>query len=256
MFSPLQKQFLFFIYQLVSEEAAKRAKAQHLYCLYFPRKSVLYYYHFILFLDFIPSTTQTQGKLFIMSKRARDQESYDISASDLVNRLKKRVVTPTKTLRLVNRQSQQPFQFAQPQPIFNVNTGPINTPMDVEQGEMAARQPFRGYAVAPPPPLPSYSSRAYQRVKRVAANSKAAALSYSKAVLKRKSKASLARARVSSKKGGSAPPKKTLIKAANKGTYLVHFRAIMKFTRAKINKALALEPKAVVAACLAKRYTK
>lgn len=191
-----------------------------------------------------------------MSKRLRDDEAAIASLQSEVSNLKRRVITPTKTLRLINRQQQQPYRFAQPQPIFNVNTAPINTPMDVAMGERAANQPFMGYSIPPPPPLRSYTPRAYQRVKRVAANTKAAALSYKKAILKKKSKASLARARVSTKKGGMAAPKKTLIKAARKGDYIVHFRNLMKMTRAKLNKALALESKAVVAACLAKRYSK
>lgn len=193
-----------------------------------------------------------------MSKRLRDDEAAIASLQSEVQNLKKRVITPTKTLRLINRQQQQPYRFAQPQPIFNVNTAPINTPMDIAEGErQAAMQSLPGYyAIPPPPPLSTYGSRAYQRVKRVAANSKNAAISYGKALLKKKSKASLARARTSMKKGGTAIPKKTLIKAAAKGSKRLFYKDLITWTKARLIKALRLEPNSVLASCLAKRYSK
>lgn len=174
----------------------------------------------------------------------------------------RRVTLPSKkVIQLVNRANRNVgAQFAQPPPqfVFNAPQAPAATRMDIEQGERAAVMHQMGYPSYNPPSsaISAYSPRAYNRLKRDASASKKMATSYRASLAKKASKASLARARLSAKKGGTAIPKATLRKAADKGSYIVHFRAIMKMTKSRMIKALNLEPKAVLAACLAKRYSK
>lgn len=152
-------------------------------------------------------------------------------------------------------------QYAQPAPQFVFNAPQAPNPMDIEQGERAAIMHGMGYApystsVSPILNTTRYSPAAYRRIKRTAEATAKAAGSYVAALKKKASKASLKRARTSAKKGGSAIPKTTLRKAADKGTYIIHFRGLMKKSKNALIKAIRLEPKSVLAACLAKRYTK
>lgn len=185
-------------------------------------------------------------------KRARN-EKYEERKVTLPNK---------KTIRLVSRAERNldaAYAKSAPQYVLTPVQSEIANAMDIAEGERAAallamgrQQPslYSSSFVA------SSAPSSYRRVKRAAKASAKAPSSYRAAIAKKASKASLARARTSAKKGGTAIPKATLMKAANKGSYMIFFRDLMKKTVRQLRKAINLEPKSVLAACLAKRYAK
>lgn len=191
--------------------------------------------------------------MFSSKKRGRAETVVD-----------RRVTLPSKksirlTTAAVNRDIAAQYARSAPQFVFNAPQAPANNAMDIAEGERAAAMQDLGYSnssLYTPSFVAGYSPASYRRLKRTAKNSAKAASSYRASLAKKASKASLARARTSMKKGGTAIPKATLRKAADKGTYIIHFRGLMKKSKNALIKAMNLEPKSVLAACLAKRYTK
>lgn len=177
--------------------------------------------------------------------------------------VERRATLPNKkVIRLTTRADRNVgAQYAQPPPqfVFNTPATPAAIAMDIAEGERQAAMASLGYtnrSLYSPSFVSGYSPRAYNRLKRAANATVKAASSYRASLAKKASKASIARAKTSAKKGGTAVPKATLRKAADKGSYIIHFRGLMKKSKNALIKALRLEAKTVLAACLAKRYTK
>ena len=146
----------------------------------------------------------------------------------------------------------RPFPFQPPTaPRVNVNVQstptPRNTYADVREGE---RQAFlNGYRMSfPRISNPSIAVAPMQGYRRRVYRSKSGK---TKTAAQMRSKASLKAARTSAKKGGTAIPKKTLLKAAKQGDFLIAYRMWMKQTKAKLLAALKTRKKDVLAKCLA-----
>lgn len=190
--------------------------------------------------------------MFGSKRKRREADDQEGAAATIGNKV-------VRLLANTDRVNAQRYARSAPQFVFNAPQAA--NPMDIEQAERAAVMHGMGYApyASSSPPILNttrYSPAAYRRIKRTAEATAKAAGSYVAALKKKASKASLKRARTSAKKGGSAIPKTTLRKAADKGTYIIHFRGLMKKSKNALIKAIRLEPKSVLAACLAKRYTK
>lgn len=181
-------------------------------------------------------------------KRARS-ERYEERKATLPNK---------KVIRLISRAERNiDAAYAKPPPQYVLNPPSLSLAdaMDIAEGERAATMQALGYRNASLQSA-SFAPSSATSYRRLARNYRKPASSYRASLAKKASKASLARARTSAKKGGMAASKKTLIKAANRGTYLIHYRGLMKLSKAKLLNAMKLESKSVLAACLAKRYTK
>lgn len=186
-----------------------------------------------------------------LKRRLESDESAIAALASEVNNLKKfKVGDRTITMREVP--VARPFPFAPPTaPRVNVNVQstptPRNTYADVREGERQAI--MNGYRMSFPRvnynpsiavgPMQGYRRRVY---KSKSGKTKTAA--------QMRSKASLKAARTSAKKGGTAIPKKTLIKAGKKADRMLAYRMWMKQTKAKLLAALKTRNKSVLAKCL------
>lgn len=230
-----------------------------------------------------------------MSKRLREDEAAIADLQDEVSSLK-RFKVGNRDIVMREVPNPRGFNFAPPQPPsaprVNVNVqAPRNTYADVREGERQAflsgyrnTIPFRRYgesiAVAPSGgyrsrsaflkskkaaaalvlPRP-YTKMQWIQMKKATASARAAVNVLQKmkpvtGVMRAASKASLARARLSMKKGGRSIPKKTLMKAGKQATAAVYKRDLMKKTKNTLLKAVKLESKEKIATFLANCYAK
>lgn len=227
-----------------------------------------------------------------MSKRLREDEA---AIADLQNDVAniKRFKVGNRDITMREVRNAEGFRFAPPQPPsaprVNVNVqAPRNTYADVREGERQAflsgyrnTMPYRNYgnsiAVAPSGgyrsrsaylkskaaivlPRP-YTKMQWIQMKKATASARAAVNVLQKmkpvtGVMRAASKASLARARLSMKKGGRSIPKKTLMKAGKQATAAVYKRDLMKKTKNTLLKAVKLESKEKIATFLANCYAK
>lgn len=187
-----------------------------------------------------------------MSSLKRRLESDESAIAELANEVKNlkrfKVGDRTITMREVPVARAFPFQPpSAPRVNVNVQSTPRNSYADVREGE---RQAFMsGYKMSFPrvnynpsiavAPMQGYRRRVY-RTKS----------GKTKTSAQMKSKASLKAARTSAKKGGTAIPKKTLIKAGKKADRMIAYRMWMKQTKAKLLAALKTRNKSVLAKCL------
>lgn len=180
-----------------------------------------------------------------LKRRLNEDEAAISSLQAQVNNLKKfKIGDRTITMREVPRSGPGfPFQ-APPQsaPRVNVNVqAPRSTYADVKEGERQAY--LSNYKMSYPrisnPSIAVAPSGGYRRS------------SYAKKMqAKRASKASLARARTSAKRGGTKIPKKTLLKAVKKTDRSIAYNMWMKQTKARLLQALKSRKKNVLAKCL------
>jgi len=151
----------------------------------------------------------------------------------------------------------QGFAFAPPQPVFNVNTAPV-TRMDIAEGERQAA--MSGYYMRPPPPIRNYPIPKRAPVRKYKSVAKAqrkrainARYGFNPSAAQRAaSKASLARARMSSKKGGSRPPKRVYMKSKKAADISIAKKMWSKQTKARLLQALKNKTKAVLVDLLAR----
>jgi len=190
-----------------------------------------------------------------MASLKRRLESDEAAIADLASQVNnlKRFKVGDKTITMREVPSGFPFR-APPQPAaprVNVNVQSNPTPRttyaQVREGERQAA--MSGYKMSFPrvnynpsisvSPSQGYRSRMPFLKKKAASDAKA------------RSKASLARARMSAKKGGTAIPKRTLLKAAKQADNMLAYRMWMKQTKARLLAALKSRNKSVLAMCLA-----
>lgn len=190
-----------------------------------------------------------------MASLKRRLESDEAAIADLASQVNnlKRFKVGDKTITMREVPSGFPFR-APPQPAaprVNVNVQSNPTPRttyaQVREGERQAA--MSGYKMSFPrvnynpsisvAPSQGYRSRMPFLKKKAASDAKA------------RSKASLARARMSAKKGGTAIPKRTLLKAAKQADNTLAYRMWMKQTKARLLAALKSRNKSVLAMCLA-----
>lgn len=197
-----------------------------------------------------------------MSKRSRD------SFESLVK------LPGGKVIRLIPKAQRR--RYALPRPGFTFGApanlradAQIADAMDVEVSRSVAPSPASSYSWSAPS-IARTSNTGYYRPLRRAPKKKAPAKapkgSYfaSKAMMRKRrgvtpamaaaSKASLARARLSVKKGGSRIPKRTARKAVAKVDAGINYRLLINRTKASLMKALSAKPKSVLASCLSKYY--
>lgn len=189
-----------------------------------------------------------------LGKRLREDEAAIASLASEVNNLKKfKVGDRTITMREVP--SSRGFPFVTPpaaSPRVNVNVQAPSVPrrayVDVREGERQAylsgyRNVVRNANNYNPSiavgKTNSYRSRLPFMKKKAVSAAKA------------RSKASLAKARTSAKKGGSRPSKATLLKAGQSADKLVAYRMWMRQTKARLLTALKSRRKYILARCLA-----
>jgi len=195
-----------------------------------------------------------------LKRRLQEDEAAIASIASEVQNLKKFKVGDREiTMREVPvpaRARSAGFTFAPPAaPRVNVNVqAPRNTYADVREGERQAylsgykatfsRLPYnQNISVAP---SAGYRSRMpFLRRKGLAKTPKV------RTAAQMASKASLARARRASSKGGMRPKKATLLKAAKQGDAIIAYRMWMKQTKARLLQALKSRKKDVLAKCLA-----
>lgn len=189
-----------------------------------------------------------------LKRRLDEDEAVLASLSSEVKNLKRfKVGDRTITMREVP--VVRPFPFAPPQPPaprVNVNVQtPRNTYADVREGERQAM--LSGYRMSFPrisnpsiatEPMSGYRSRTPFLRKKGIVKTKSAA--------KMASKASLARARTSAKRGGTKVPKRTMLKAGKIADQTLSYRMWMKQTKARLLQALKTRKKSVLAMCLSK----
>ena len=187
-----------------------------------------------------------------LKRRLESDESAIAALASEVNNLKKfKVGDRTITMREVPVARAFPFQPPSA-PRVNVNVQstptPRNTYADVREGERQAM--MSGYRMSFPRVNynPSIAVAPMQGYRRRVYRSKSGK---TKTAAQMRSKASLKAARTSAKKGGTAIPKKTLLKAAKQGDFLIAYRMWMKQTKAKLLAALKTRKKDVLAKCLA-----
>lgn len=190
-----------------------------------------------------------------LKRRLNEDEAAIASLASEVNNLKKfKVGDRTITMREVpvNRSSARGFPFAAPQPQaprVNVNVqAPRNTYADIREGERQAA--MSNYKMSFPrvnynPSIAVAPSSGY-RSRSKFFNKKGKFIGAKKAA----SKASLARARTSAKRGGTKIPKRTLLKAGKKADRAIAYNMWMKQTKARLLQALKSRKKDVLAKCL------
>jgi len=221
--------------------------------------------------------------MFNSKKRGRSETVVERRAT-LPN--KKSILLTTRANENVGAQYAQPA----PQFVFNAPQAPSADRMDVAQGERSAIMQRMGYSIPPPPPLmitpySDYRYRARRVPKKVTSKQAKATVKHFQSQAKKDaarrnaarlrsrevygasqayarklaSKASLARARVSMKKGGTAIPKKTLMKAAKKGEKTAlrriqsnRFAFLKKQSKANLLKRMKQHTISELAGCLAR----
>lgn len=189
-----------------------------------------------------------------MSSLKRRLESDESAIAELANEVKnlKKFKVGDRTITMREVPNARGFPFVAPTPSaprvnVNVQSTPRSTYADVREGERQAY--MSGYRMSFPrvnynpsiavAPMQGYRRRVYRTKSGKTKNS-----------AQMKSKASLKAARTSAKKGGTAIPKKTLIKAGKKADRMLAYRMWMKQTKAKLLAALKTRNKSVLAKCL------
>lgn len=183
-----------------------------------------------------------------LKRRLNEDEAAISSLQAQVNNLKKfKVGDRTITMREVPV-APRGFPFAAPSaPRVNVNVqAPRQSYADSREGD---RQAFlSGYKMTYPritnPSIAVAPMQGYRRRLYTTKSGK------KKTSTQMKSKASLARARTSAKRGGTKVPKKTMLKAGKQADRLVAYNMWMKQTKARLIQALKSRNKDVLAKCL------
>lgn len=203
-----------------------------------------------------------------MSKRQREESTLTLPSGKVIRLIK----NPVKLREL----GTTGFRYAPPPPPapqfnFSVGNTAAEDRMDIESGEQNAynygmgnlnrtRLPSSFYTapryyrsvsarkrVTPAPRRPPkgsyFASKQMMRKRRGITAAQAAA-----------SKASLARARTSAKRGGTKIPRKQAIKASRQVDAAVNYRMLINKPKSELLKALKTKTKNVLATCLANAY--